>query len=156
MRKFIFDGNNLIGKISSLQKLKKADKQSAREKLAFLIDNYFHKKKFRVSLHFDGYPNLPIKLSAVKLIYSKNKTADEKIKEEISSEKNPKNITVVTSDNNLKEFARVCSCTIINSEEFSVELTRANKKDEEEERIKSINDVEEFKRIFKVKNISTD
>ncbi len=151
MQKYIIDGNNLIGKIKSLHNLQKDDKQLVREKLSFLIDNYFHNKKFKVSLHFDGHPNLPIKMSTIKIIYSQNRTADEKIKEEISSYKNPKNIIVITSDNNLKEFARVCSCSVISSEEFSAEITKGNEKDEEEERIESINDIEEFKRIFKVK-----
>ena len=152
MQKYIIDGNNLIGKIKSFQNLQQNDKQSVREKLAFLIDSYFHNKKYRVSLHFDGYPGLPIKISSAKIFYSQDKTADEKIKDEISSYKNPRNIILVSSDNNLKEFARVCSCNVINSEEFSVELVKRADKDEEEQRIQSINDVEEFKRIFNVKN----
>jgi predicted RNA-binding protein with PIN domain len=152
MLKYIIDGNNLIGRIKSLKKLQQNDKQSAREKIAFLIENYFHKKNLRISLHFDGYPNLPIKISSAKILYSMNKTADEKIKAEISSYKNPKNLIVVTSDNNLKEFARVCSCVVISSEEFSEKLSKQYIKDEEEERIKSINDVEEFKRLFRTKN----
>ena len=151
MIKYIIDGNNLIGKIKSIQNLQKTEKQTAREKLAFLIEDYFRNKNFKVSLHFDGYPNLPINISFTKIIYSRVKTADEKIKDEISASKNPKNLVVITSDNNLKEFARVCSCTIISSEEFSAELTRRSEKNDEEERIKSMNDVEEFKRLFKVK-----
>ncbi|HSD64241.1 MAG TPA: NYN domain-containing protein [Ignavibacteriaceae bacterium] len=148
MLKYIIDGNNLIGKIKLLQKLQSSDKQAAREKLGFLIDNYFSKKKFRVSLHFDGYPNLPINMSSAKIIYSMKKTADEKIKDEISSQKNPKNTVVVTSDNNLKEFARVCSCTVISAEKFASFIMEKGEQNEEEERINSINDIEEFKRIF--------
>ncbi len=150
MRKYIIDGNNLIGKISSLQKLQKSDKQSAREKLAFLIESYFREKKAKVSLHFDGFQNTPIKLSSAKIIYSENKTADDRIKSEISASKNPKLITVVTSDNNLKEFARVCSASVVSSEEFASELSRRNDKDEEEQRIRAMS-VEEFKKIFNVK-----
>lgn len=148
MLKYIIDGNNLIGKIKSLQKLQSSDKQSAREKLAYLIDNYFNKKKFKVSLHFDGYPNLPINITNAKVIYSLKKTADEKIKDEISSQKNPKNIIVITSDSNLKEFARVCSSKVISSEDFASSITGRGEQNEEEDRINSINDVEEFKRIF--------
>jgi predicted RNA-binding protein with PIN domain len=148
MQKYIIDGNNLIGKIKSLQKLQQNDKQAVREKLVFIVERYFHKRKFRVSLHFDGYPGESLKISAGKIIYSQNRTADEKIKDEIASFRNPINLIVVTSDNNLKEFAQVCSCKIISSEEFSSILYSQEEKDEEEERIKSINDVEEFKRIF--------
>lgn len=152
MLKYIIDGNNLIGKIKSLQKLQSSDKQAAREKLAYLIDNYFNKKKFIVSLHFDGYPNLPINITHAKIIYSLKRTADEKIKEEISSQKNPKNIVLITSDTNLKEFARVCSSTVISAEDFASSITVGGEQNEEEKRINSINDIEEFKRIFGRKN----
>lgn len=148
MIKYIIDGNNLIGKIKFLQKLQKSDKQEAREKLAYLIDNYFIKKNFKVSLHFDGHPNLPINTSIAKIIYSFDTEADEKIKDEISSQKNSRNVVVVTSDKNLKEFAKVCSCSVIPSEEFASSITRQAHQNEEEERIKAINDVEEFKKIF--------
>ncbi len=151
MRKFIIDGNNLIGKIRALQKLQQSDKQSTREKLAFLIESYFREKKAKVSLHFDGFQNIPIKLASAKIIYSENKSADDRIKSEISASKNPKLITVVTSDNNLKEFARVCSASVISSEEFAAELNKRNDKDEEEQRIRDMNSVEEFKKIFNVK-----
>jgi uncharacterized protein len=151
MKKFIIDGNNLIGKIKSLQKLQKNQKQSAREILVFKLERFFHNKKIKVSIHFDGYKNEPIKVSYVKIFYSENKTADEKIKDEIGSSKNPKNITLITSDNNLKEFGKVCGCFVINSEVFAKDLDRSKDKDEEEERIKSIDNVEEFKRIFNVK-----
>ncbi len=151
MQKYIIDGNNLIGKIRELQILQNKDKQAARERLAFFTDSYFHNKKIKVSLHFDGYQNTPIRINAAKIIYSENKTADEKIKAEISSSKNSRSITLITSDSNLREFARVCSCTVILSEEFAEELKKRSEQDDEERRIQSINDIEEFKRIFNVK-----
>ena len=151
MRKYIIDGNNLIGKIKSLQKLQKSDKQSAREKLALILESYFHGKKAKVTLHFDGFQNIPIKMTAAKIVYSENKTADDGIKSEISASKNPKLITLITSDSNLREFARVCSTSVISSEDFAAELSRRNDKDEEEQRIRDMNSVEEFKKIFNVK-----
>lgn len=151
MRRYIIDGNNLIGKIKNLQKIQDTDRQGAREKLALIIERYFLGKKMKVSLHFDGFVNTPIKISGANIIYSDNRSADEKIKEEITAAKNPRIITVITSDNNLKEFARVCGASVISSEEFAVEIKKRNEVDEEESRIKSMNDIEEFKRIFKVK-----
>lgn len=151
MRKYIIDGNNLIGKIRDLKKLQNKDRLAAREKLALLIENYFRSKRVKVSLHFDGFQNSVIRISGVKIIYSENKTADEKIKTEISASKNPRNIIVITSDNNLKEFARVCSASVILSEEFSAELKKRTEINEEERKIRSIDNVEEFKKIFNVK-----
>lgn len=151
MRRYIIDGNNLMGKIRNLHKIQKTYKQEVREKLALIVERYFSGKKIKVSLHFDGYENTPIKISGAKIIYSDNKSADEKIKAEITASKNPRNITIITSDNNLKEFARVCSASVISSEEFADEIKKRNEVDEEESRIKSMNNIEEFKRIFKVK-----
>jgi predicted RNA-binding protein with PIN domain len=151
VQKFIIDGNNLIGKIRELQRLQKKDKQAAREKLVLIIERYFSRKKVKISLHFDGFQNTPISISSAKIHYSDNKTADEKIKDEISASKNPRNLTLITSDNNLKEFARVCSVSVISSDEFSAEMKKDKDENEEEMRIKSMNNVEEFKKIFNVK-----
>jgi predicted RNA-binding protein with PIN domain len=151
MRHYIIDGNNLIGKVSSLKKLQLRDKQSSREKLALMIERIFTKKNTKVSLHFDGYPKEEIKIQKGKVIYSKNITADEMIKREIEKSKNPKNLVVVTSDSNLKEFARKCSTTVISSEEFIKQSSASSSAEEENRIIKEIDNPEEFKKLFGVK-----
>jgi predicted RNA-binding protein with PIN domain len=151
MRTYLIDGNNLIGKIIYLNKIQLKDKQSAREQLVFLIENYFYNKKEKVYLHFDGYENEPLKLSKGKIIYSEKTSADNKIKDQIESAKNRKNLIVVSSDHEIQNFAKVCSCQIISSEDFGKKLTLRDEKDEEEIRIRSINNVEEFKKLFDTK-----
>ncbi len=151
MLHYIIDGNNLIGKIKHFSNIQKKDKQAVREKLALFVDRYFISKKAKVTLHFDGFENLPIKTQRIKIIYSENKTADQKIKNQIEDSKSPKQIVVVSSDNNIKEFARVCSAKIITSEDFAAEIQKEKNGNEEADRIKSIDDVEEFKKIFNVK-----
>lgn len=150
MLSYIIDGNNLIGKISSLMNLQKKDKQASREKLVFLLDRYFSQKKATVTLHLDGHPASRLNSSKMKIVYSENLTADEKIKKQISISKSPRNITVVTSDSNLAQFAKVCSTAVITSEEFSSLLNKTNNSVDEESIIKSINNVEEFKKLFGV------
>ncbi len=108
-------------------------------------------KKAKVTLHFDGFANLPINSQKIKIIYSENKTADHKIKQQIENTKTPKNLIVVSSDNNIKEFARVCSAKVLSSEDFAFEIQKEKNVNEESERIKEINDVEEFKRLFNAK-----
>ncbi len=123
MKHYIIDGNNLIGKIKSLNQIQKKNKQQSREKLAFLLGSDISvKKKHRSILHFDGFENDAIRVSGIKIIYSGSSTADEKIKHEIERSKNPKNNVLVTSDSNLAEFGRVCSCQVIKSEEFAKQL----------------------------------
>lgn len=150
MLSYIIDGNNLIGKISSLMSLQKKDKQASREKLVFLLDRYFSQKKANVTLHLDGHPSDRLNSSKMKIVYSENLTADEKIKKQISISKSPRNITVVTSDSNLAQFAKVCSAAVITSEEFSALLNKTSNSVDEERIIKSINNVEEFKKLFGV------
>ena len=151
MNLYIIDGNNIIGKVRSLFALQKKDKQGAREKLAFMVDNYFQVKKVKVSLHFDGFENLKIKTSKIKIIYSNKKEADQIIKDQISQTKNKKQIIVVTSDSNLAEFAKVCRCEVISSEEFGKRLTEKKSKDIEEDIIKKLDtpgNIREFQKLF--------
>ena len=151
MKHYIIDGNNLIGKISAIKKFQKSRKQTSRGKLAFLLGRYFSNQKNSVTLHFDGHLNETIKVRGIKIKYSGSKIADDKIKLEIEKSKNPKNIIVVTSDNNVAEFARVCSCQVIKSEDFSKNLSARNSPDDEQSRIDQINNSEEFKKLFGAK-----
>jgi len=148
VKHYIIDGNNLIGKIKILNQIQKKNKQQSREKLAFMLGRYFSKRKASVSLHFDGFENDTIKISAIKIIYSGSSTADEKIKREIERSKNPKNYILVTSDVNIAEFGRVCSCDVIKSEEFARQLLSLNSINEEQARIDAMNSAEEFKKLF--------
>jgi len=148
MKQYIIDGNNLVGKLPSLKILQKKDKQGSREKLAFVIDNYFNQKNAKVFLHFDGHPKEPIRINNASIIYSANLSADEKIKNQIGRSTNPRNIIVVTSDNNLTEYARVCSSTVIKCEEFVKNILHQKDNDEEKRRIEEMNNTEEFKKLF--------
>jgi predicted RNA-binding protein with PIN domain len=152
MRHFIIDGNNLIGKIKTLHRIQKKAKQDSREKLALILSRYFKRKKVSVSLHFDGFLKEEIKIEGIRIYYSGKYTADERIKFEIEKIKNPKNITLITSDSNLAEYGRVCSCKVIKSEEFAAQLLSSNVSDEEEQIISQLNNNEEFKRIFGIKS----
>ncbi|VAX15160.1 hypothetical protein MNBD_IGNAVI01-809 [hydrothermal vent metagenome] len=143
-RIYMIDGNNLIGKIPEFRGL---DKQVLREKLAFKLERYFFNKKVNVSLHFDGYANTPIRARGLKITYSENKIADDKIRDEISYAKNPKLITLVSSDHALMDFAKKNSCTIISSEDFNREMNKPANVNDEEKLIKGI-DNEEMKRLF--------
>ncbi|HMN25088.1 MAG TPA: NYN domain-containing protein [Ignavibacteriaceae bacterium] len=150
MLNYIIDGNNLIGKVASLKGLQNKDKHASREKLVFMLDRFFITKKANVTLHLDGYPNEKINSSKMKIIYSENLTADEKIKKQISQSKSPRNIIVITSDSNLAQFAKVCSATVTSSELFVAEINKSSSSADEETIIKSMNNIDEFKKLFGV------
>jgi len=150
LKHYIIDGNNLIGKIKNLKHLHKKDKLRSAEQLAFILGRYFGKKNVKVSLHYDGVQSEVIKVHGLKIIYSGKITADDKIKNEISRSKNAKLITLVTSDNNLAEFGKVCSCQILKSEEFAKQLKSSPETDEESSKIEEMKNSNEFKRLFGV------
>ncbi|HMU43495.1 MAG TPA: NYN domain-containing protein [Ignavibacteriaceae bacterium] len=146
MLHYILDGNNLIGQHQQLKQIQKSNKQASREKLAFMIGNYFADKKVNVSLHFDGYPKESIRILKAKIIYSENKSADEIIKNEIEFAKNRTKIILVSSDNNLKEFAKVCGCKVLSSLEF-ISLMNQTKNNSNEKKIDD-NDLDFYKKLF--------
>ncbi len=150
IRKYIIDGNNLIGKISELWALQKKDRFMSRVKLAKKLDQYFSSKNVQVSLHFDGFGGDAIPSSKMKIHYSNNSPADVKIKQEIDNSNNPKLIAVVSSDHEVQNYARVNSCKVFKSEEFSKIIKQKTLKNSEEEITKSIDD-DEIKRLFGVK-----
>ena len=117
----------------------------------YLLGSYFGKKKASINLHFDGFENDLIRVLGIKIIYSGSSTADEKIKLEIERSKNPKNNVLITSDSNLAEFGRVCSCQVIKSEEFANQLLSLKYVDEEQDKINAMNSDDEFKKLFGLK-----
>ena len=106
----------------------------------------------KLSLHFDVYENGHLNISKGKIIYSESKSADEKIKDQISSSKNRRDLVIISSDNNIRDFAKVCGCSIITSEEFYKSIDSKNENSDEEKRIKEMNNIDEFKKLFDVKD----
>ncbi|MBX3007962.1 MAG: NYN domain-containing protein [Melioribacteraceae bacterium] len=149
MNHYIIDGNNLIGKIKPLMELQSNDRQTSREKIVSMLNQFFAGKKLKVTLHFDGFPNNAINLVKGRVVYSENKTADEQIRSEIDRSKNPKLIVLVTSDNSLLNYGRVCSCKTIKSEEFYREIIKSNHKSEESQQVKILEKENEiFLKLF--------
>jgi predicted RNA-binding protein with PIN domain len=147
---YLIDGNNLIGKISSLMNLQKKDKQASREKLSYILDRYFQSKKSKTNLFYDGFENGKINAANLKIIYSDNQTADDKIKSFISDSKSQRNIVLITSDSNLAQFARKCSCTIISSDSFAADIFLKGGS-ENDDKPNANDNVEEYKKLFGIK-----
>ena len=55
---------------------------------------------------------------------------------------------LITSDSNLAQFAKVCSCNVISSDVFVAEIKKNNSDADEQAKINSINNVDEFKKLF--------
>ncbi len=149
MNHYVIDGNNLIGKIRSLQKLQNKDKHSSREVLVNILNRYFAGKKLKLTLHFDGFSNIPLHVSKGKIIYSDKKTSDQMIRQEIDRSPNPKLIILISSDHGLINYAKVNSCKIIKSEDFVREIENSHSMDEETEKLKQLEKQNnEFLKLF--------
>jgi uncharacterized protein len=159
MQKYLIDGNNVIGKSGKLFKIQLKDKQASRNKLVLLLERFLSKRKVSAIIFFDGFPGEAIPFSKGKIVYSEKSTADDKIKLEITNGTSygrnsisRRNLVVVSSDNEIINFAKVCGCNVLSSEDFVKELEKSKNIDEEKSRIEEMNDTEEFKKLFGVKN----
>ena len=149
MNTYIIDGNNVIGKIKSLSLIHKKDKQASREKLTNILNRYFSGKKVKISLHFDGHPNIALAISKGRIHYSLNQSSDNLIKKEIENFDNCRLIILVTSDRNLRDFGKVCGCTILSSDEFSGLIEKSLEKNDESEKIRQLEkQKDEFIELF--------
>ncbi len=147
VRKYIIDGNNLIGKDAELKKLQKEFPQKSREALVLKLSRFFKFKKVEVSLHFDGYPAEAIPSGKIRIHYSYDKTADENIRDEIDLSRNPKTVAVVSSDSEVLAYAKVNACVLIKSERF-LQMLRGEEKEDIEEKLQKEIDKEELLNLF--------
>ena len=148
---YIVDGYNLIHAIPSLKKLLAHDACQAREQLVYLISRLTFRRKFRCTIVFDGVkpPAPPPTHSPVHVVFSSPGTADAKIKLMIEQSKNRSQIVIISSDREILNFAKVCSCTTYTSKHFSNLLfEESDKREEKDAALLSKSQVEEWMKIF--------
>lgn len=123
MQHFIIDGYNVIHAIPSLKKTLAHNGESAREMLIHSVSQLTHRKKFRCTIVFDGTtPNNSVKQSAhapVHVLFSFPHSADAKIKQMIEQSKNRSLLVIISSDTEIMNFAKVCSCQTHTSKHFA-------------------------------------
>lgn len=145
---YLIDGNNFIGKAKSLLRSSKNKKADQREQLVLLLDRHYYGRNCKIFLYFDGFMADAIRSHKIKIIYSQKETADSIIKQDISMAKNPKNLIVVSSDLEIYDFARACSCTVKTSEEFYSEVEKKFTLDNEEKPVTSQSEIDYYKKLF--------
>jgi predicted RNA-binding protein with PIN domain len=130
---YLIDGNNFIGHTSSYQLRDPRSKYSLVAKL--LIFNKIQKAKIIVV--FDGPPdpeitdqNFPEK-SLTILFPDRGQNADTIIKDIISKRARERRFYVVSSDREIKDYARTCGIKPISCEEFNKELKEALKENKD-------------------------
>jgi predicted RNA-binding protein with PIN domain len=156
---YIIDGNNLIGSSRDIS----LDDKDAREKLVNLIRKFQESKNAKITVVFDGDPGgsqlknaISAKLTVVFPRYGN--TADDEIKRILNGYHQPNDVVLVSSDRELKKFAKEKGAKTRNSIEFYYELKKSHylsgKKEETLKRINtslSQNEIENWMKIFNQK-----
>lgn len=153
MHHFIIDGYNLIHAIPSLKKTLAHDASSARELLIHAVAQLTHRRKFRCTVVFDGSssdnstkqsPHAPI-----HVVYAFPQTADSKIKQMIEQSKNRSLLVIISSDREILNFARVCSCQTHTSQHFANLLSQSDESSvEKSDASLSQSQINEWLKIF--------
>ena len=120
---YILDGYNITNQMPSLalRHLK-----VGREGLLSLIEIYRPQGSIKnsVTVVFDGQPGIlgDVQSSCVKAIFTREESADDKIRSLVAEAKNKKRIIVVTDDKELKFSVRALGAGVLSVQEFLVKI----------------------------------
>jgi hypothetical protein len=111
-----------------------------------------HRKKFRGTIVFDGakpHEDFGSSRAPIHVVYAAPLSADDKIKSLIEHAPNRAWLVVISSDHEILNFARVCSCTTHTSKYFANMLFETETGGEEKEQSTlSKSQVDEWLRLF--------
>ncbi len=77
--------------------------------------------KSKITVVFDGYPKVAAQKldeTDIDVVFSKEETADARIKRLVQASKNPKNIVVISDDREIRFFVKSIGARAIGVEEF--------------------------------------
>ena len=152
---YLIDGHNLIPKIG----LKLSDPDDEIELIRYLQE-FARLKRHAVEVYFDGAPHGSSgtrKLGTIKAHFiSLGHSADSAMRSRLNNmAKSAKNWTVVSSDREVQNAAKVNEAKFISSEEFvkllKETMSAVSKKNRAEKNI-SAKEVEEWLKVFEEKN----
>jgi predicted RNA-binding protein with PIN domain len=153
---YIIDGDNVIGSSPDIS----LEDPKARPKLIYITRKFQENKKNNVTIVFDGMPESGVQREDISEKFCvryppAGSSADDEIKRILSGFSHFKDVIVVTSDRELRTYAKKKGAKIINSVEFYFQLKRISrihgKKEETEKRIDaqlSDTEVEQWMKIF--------
>ena len=121
----IVDGYNLIYAIDSVRTYA-SPKHSDAERTEFikLLASFARLSGHSMTVVFDGGPGnqKPGALENVRIIFSEEKSADSVIKEMVESSSYARDLTVVSSDREIRSFVRSFGATSISTKDFVKEM----------------------------------
>lgn len=149
----LIDGHNLIGKMSSISLADPEDE----DKLVRVLARRLHPQRHKTIVVFDKGADLEFsvkrKSSGLRVIFAPpESSADAIIIEMIRQDPNPKGLTVVSSDNEIRRCARSRRARVISSEEFARTIespTRRSRRGKSEDAGAEYVDVKEWLEYFR-------
>jgi predicted RNA-binding protein with PIN domain len=153
---YIIDGDNLIGSSPDISK----EDPDARTKLVSIVRNFQENKKSNVTIVFDGEPQNGLRREDICAKFCVRyprygSSADDEIKRILDGFNYFRDVVLVSSDRDLKDYAKEKGARTINSIEFYYELKRVSrvsgKKEESRKRIDaelSDMEVDQWMKIF--------
>jgi len=146
----IIDGNNLIGR-----KMNSSSWATLRKNLVLKMVKYVAKTRKKVKIVFDGVEDdlCPdgTAFKGVKIFYAKaGRSADDRIKDMVRTASYSRDITVVSSDRELRSCVSSLGAKIISREAFRSELSKIDSATEKETKDPNpkIEDVSEWLEFF--------
>lgn len=125
----IIDGYNLIFSVPELEKhVERNFIEAVRDYVISFLSQYRQEKHYDIIVVFDGTyseTSLPRRLvsGGIKIIYSKTGVkADTEIMNIASHVKNPKDVCIVTYDNEIKRHVKKCGCRILDPKSLYREI----------------------------------
>ena len=118
---YIIDAYNTINH-TQFSPIRKKTKDPQRALLEFIKNRRWGKdSKSKITVVFDGYPKVSaqnLEKTDINVVFSREETADARIKRMVETSKNPKNIVVVSDDREIKFFIKSIGARSIGVEEF--------------------------------------
>jgi len=131
---YIIDAYNTIHHITFVP-IRKKIKDPQRALLEFIKDRRLGKKsKSKITVVFDGYPQVSaqnLEETDINMVFSREETADARIKRMVETSKNPKNIVVVSDDREIIFFVKSIGSRSIGVEEFINPQVKPQRKKED-------------------------
>ena len=131
---YVIDAYNTINHIQ-FSPIRKKIKDPQRALLEFIKNRRFGRNsQSKITVVFDGYPKVSAQNLAetdIDVIFSREETADARIKMMVEASKNPKNIVVVSDDREIIFFVKYVGCRSMGVEEFINPQVKPQRKKED-------------------------
>ncbi len=122
---YVIDGYNLINHPAFLRSVRKNKDQRAALASLIVTARLCGSPKNKITIVFDGYPpalETNKKFAGIDSIFSRDDSADERIKKIVERSSGPKNIIVVSDDKEIRFIVKSIGAHVLGIEEFMLPL----------------------------------